>query len=184
MKLKLLIILVLVFFGLIQMISADVGVGISPSKMIIQLEGGRTHEFELMVFNVGSDPMKLSFVVEGTLSEITEVEYDENLLVDPEPQPHELPIKNGKTVLVRFTPPASGEEYEGTISALGSAGGGSTFGGSVGVASKIKIIVIPPESIFAFVTITHLIIAGVIVFLVLLFFILKKMGLKIGFKKK
>ena len=164
---------------------ASVGLGISPSRMIEEIPSGETTQYEFLVFNTGDDLIEVNLVVEGDFVDFTEFSH-ETLTLEPEPKPHELPIKNGETILVSFTPPASSKskEYIGSIAIVGSPATGSTFGGSVGVSTRVTLITIPPKSIFSYITTKHLIYSGIIVLLIVIFFLLKRAGLKIEFKKK
>ncbi|MBI4739171.1 hypothetical protein HY772_06465 [Candidatus Woesearchaeota archaeon] len=187
MKNKILIIgvLVLVILTSIQIVHAAVGVGISPSKIVLQIEGGKMQEIDLLVFNSGDSPLEISLSSEGDIVKFTEIE-PKSVVLEPEPQPHALPIKNGRTFIVKFTPPAMGEvkKYTGTISATGKPAAGSQFGGSVGVATQVELIVTPPASIFAFITTTHLIIAGIIILIIIIILLLKKSGFRLKIEKK
>lgn len=176
---------VFILISLSSIVVAEVGVGISPSKVVLQIEGGESLEQNFLVFNSGTHVMEISLKASEEIADITTIEPISEV-VDPEPIPHELPIKNGKSFKVTFNPPATRETvtYSGTISASGSPTEGSQFGGSVGVATYVEIIVTPTKSIFAFVTMAHIIIAIVLAVLILLLYFLKKAGLSIKFKKK
>ena len=180
------IIFLLIFFILIFDIAyADVGVGLSPSRVVLEVEGGKTQQIDLLVFNSGDYPMEISLNSEGDIADFTEIE-PKSITVEPEPKPQSLPIKNGKTFIVRFKPPATREKktYEGTISATGKPTGGSSFGGSVGVATKVELIVTPTVSMFAFITITHILIAGIIILLIIIILLLRKAGFSFKIEKK
>lgn len=171
---------------LISFASAEVGVGISPSKMIIQVEGGKTSiPYELLIFNTGDYNMEISLSVDGEIAGMTKIE-PENAIISPEPKPHELPIKNGKTFIVTFKPPATNKDvvYTGSISAVGSPTAGSQFGGGVGVAAQIELRVTPTKSIFARIPKIYYFILAAIIILILIVYLLKKAGLNISFKKK
>lgn len=186
MRMKLGIIAILFLVGInLCLVSAAVGVGLSPSKLNLQVVGGEVQEIELLVFNTGDRDMELNIIVEGDIADIATID-PESLVVSPEPMPHELPIKNGKTFKVYITPPVSSKTivYSGTIAAVGSPNSGSQFGGSVGVATQVTLTVIPPSSFFDKITMTQKIIVGSILLLVLLIVVLKKMGLSISFGNK
>lgn len=183
LKLKM-IVLILVFLLNIYLVYADVGVGISPSKIVLQIEGGSFKELDLLIFNSGDDAMDISFNIEGEIAKFTTFDQ-KSILVEPEPKPHTLPIKNGKKLIVKFIPPVSKEtkKYIGSISATGTPTSDSQFGGSVGVASQVELIVTPTSSIFEFISFNHLIFIGIFLLLVILILVLKKAGLKIKFEK-
>ena len=100
---------------------AAVGVGISPSKMVLELESGQTKTVDLLVFNTGDNSMEISMSVEGDIKQFTQI-TPEKLPVAPEPKPHALPIKNGQSFTITFTAPAgtAAGKYTGTIAAPGS----------------------------------------------------------------
>ncbi len=186
MKSKLLIFVALFLVSLnLVVVMAAVGLGISPSKMVEQIPAGETTSYEFLVFNTGDSPIEVSFIVKGDFVDFTEFSR-ETLVLEPEPKPHELPIKNGETVIVSFSPPASSKsnEYVGTIAIVGSPSAGSTFGGSVGVSTQVTLKTIPTKSIFSYITTKHLIYFGILVVLIVIFFLLKRAGMKIEFKKK
>jgi len=168
----------------IQSVSADVGVGISPSKFLLEMPGGKTQQHEILIFNPGDGPLKVSLNIEGEIAEFTTVSPESEVL-SPEPIPHERPIKNGKKFIVKFSPPASRfvKTYTGSISATGGPSGGQ-FGGNVGVATIVELTVTPPRSFLDYITKTHVIIAGMIILFILLLVVLRKAGLKISFDKK
>lgn len=187
MKDKMLLMFAFVLFVIISanLAYADVGIGVSPSKIVLQVEGGKTQEISLLVFNSGDNSMEISVTSEGEIEKFTQIEPN-SIVVEPEPKPHVLPIKNGKSFVVRFTPPATSDtkKYTGTISATGSPGAGSQFGGSVGVATQVELIVTPTTSIFAFLTATHIIAICAIVALIIIVLLLRRAGLIIQFKRK
>ncbi len=135
------------FVASFALASASVGVGISPTKVVYQIEAGSDKQFDLTVFNSGDTPLEVSLTVDGTISEFTDVS-NERIVIQPEPTPHALPIKNGKSLSVTFSPRGSLKSgtYTGTISATGSPGEGSQFGGSVAVATQVEIIIVPAAS--------------------------------------
>ncbi len=178
--------LALVFaVSLIGTVTAGVGVGLSPSKIVMQVEGGKAQEISLLVFNTGDAPLTISLTSEGDIGEFVKVE-PESITVDPEPKPEALPIRNGKNFKITITPPKSRElkKYTGTISAIGKPQSGSTLGGSVGVATQVELTVTPPPSIFAFITTTHLIILAIAAVLIALIIWLRKAGFSFKIEKK
>lgn len=171
---------ILLFSGIV---SAAVGIGISPSKMKEQLVAGSEYTYEILVFNTGSDPMEISLAPQGDLVGFTRIEPD-SLIIEPEPYPREYPIKNGKIFRVTFDLPTYGgktQHFVGTLSATGSGNSGSNFGGSVGVSSQIELIVNPPKSIFSKIKPVYYLIAGAIVLVLFLVILLRKAGLRISF---
>lgn len=166
---------------MVDLVSASVGIGISPSKMKEQLVAGKTYTYNILVFNTGSSELEISLSALGELKGFTQIE-PESLVIQPEPQPQELPIKNGQYFKVTFTPPRSGKmsTYVGTLSAIGKTSSDSQFGGNVGVSSQVELVVLPPKSIFSRLNTTHYIIIGAIVLVILLIFLFKRLGIKIS----
>ena len=164
--------------------SAAVGVGISPSKMRQKVVAGETLVQEVLIFNTGSEAMEITLVAEGEIKAFTQIE-ESALIVEAEPN-DELPIENGKIFTVTFSPPRStGDQiFTGSLSAVGKGAGESQFGGNVKISSKVEIEVIQASSIFARLTTTHYLILGILVALILLVVFFRKLGLSIKFEKK
>lgn len=137
--------------------NAAAGVGISPTKIVLRIESGSSQESSVLVFNSGDYPMEITLSSDGEIASFTQITPGKEV-IDPEPMPHSLPIKNGKAFVITFSPPATNEakKYVGSISATGSPGGG-TFGGSVGVAMQVELTVVPAPAkpLFGFLTTTH-----------------------------
>jgi hypothetical protein len=165
-------------------VSADVGVGISPSKVALQVEGGKTQQLELIVFNTGDNDMKISLIADGDIATFTKIEPLSET-IKPEPKPHSLPIKNGKTFVVTFSPgiTSSEKKYMGSMSAVGSPSEGSQFGGNVAVASQIELLVSPSSFFANLLSTKNLIILGIIVLIIIIIILLKRSGFRIEFKK-
>lgn len=180
---KLGFVLILLFSFIVPLTQADVGVGISPSKFVLQMEGGRPQTHEFVVFNPGDAPLEIAISIDGEIAEFTTVEPS-HAIIEPEPQPHERPIKNSRNFVVTFNPPASrtAKTYKGSIAATGGPSGGQ-FGGNVGVATLVELTALPPKSIFDYLTTTHWIIIGFIILLIILIILLKRAGLKVRFEK-
>ena len=180
------------FFLLIFLVSllfingtnADVGVGISPSKFIVAVPGGQTQDFEMIVYNPGTDSLEVGIEIEGEISKFTTVE-PMRAVIRPEPAPHERPIKNSKRFKVTFSPPPSTKPkvYKGSIAASGGPAGGQ-FGGRVGVASLVELTVPPPIRFWDYITRTHIMIAGIILGILVLILVLRKAGLRLRFENK
>lgn len=138
--------IIFVLIGLLcaSLANASVGIGISPSKIVIQVEEGQMQEIGLLVFNSGDKPMEINVASEGDIAAFTEIPQASKV-IEPEPSPHSLPIKNGQSFSIKFSPPTTGEQktYTGVVSASGSPTAGSQFGGSVGVAAEVVLIVKP-----------------------------------------
>ena len=180
-------ILIVLISVLVSLHSAEAGVGVgtSPSKIVLQVQSGQETTIEILVFNPGDENIKVSMDVEGDIAPFTE--FNEEILeVDPEPKPHALPIRNGKTVQITFKPPASTQTrtYTGTISATGGPGEGTQFGGSVGVATLVTLIATPPPSVLSFITKRHIIIAATIIIIIIMLVILRKKGLRLTFQQQ
>lgn len=172
---------ILLIFSLI-LVSAEVGLGISPSKMKEQVVAGDTYTYSFLVFNTGSQDIEVSLVVDGEIAEFATVQTP-LLTISPEPSPHEFPIKNGVSFNVVFEMPKSmgDKAYTGTVSAVGKAASGSQFGGSVAVSSQVEFVSLSPDSIFSKLeTKYYFIILGFIV-LILLIYLLKRAGFHMEF---
>jgi hypothetical protein len=161
---------------------ADVGVGISPTKVVLQFEGGGESQFSLLVFNSGDSNLKISLSADGEIAKFISFSPAEEE-IEPEARPHALPIKNGKNFVVTFDAPRVSRptKYTGTISATGTPGEGSQFGGSVGVATQVEITVVPAESLFQRIPPVYLYVAAGIVALVVIVFALRRMHMHISF---
>lgn len=181
---KILLVMFLVFFSF-ALVSADVGIGISPSKMREQVTAGETYTYDFLVFNTGSQDIDLTLSATGEIAEFVTI-TEPSRTITPEPLPHEFPIKNGKTFTVTIDIPKSSKQktYTGAFAAVGGGSSESRFGGSVGVSSQVEFISVPPKSFFAKLTNTHYIILGSILGLLLLIFIFKKLGIRIQVGKK
>src|SRR3989344_8064706 len=89
-------------FGLMAApVLANVGVGISPSKIAFETSGGATQDYEFLIFNSGDSPSTIIMSAEGDIKPYVTFS-EESVVIDPEPQPHALPIKNGKRITVTF----------------------------------------------------------------------------------
>jgi hypothetical protein len=163
----------------------EVGVGVSPSKWQLVIQGGTEQTFELLVFNTGDMPMEINVGASDSIESFTTI-TPSSAIIEPEPRPHELPIKNGKKFTVTFKPPISGEEkqYSGQVAAVGKPSGAAQFGGSVGVATVLEMTVTPPESIFAFITATHILIFVALVLLIFVFMLLRKAGFHLRLERE
>lgn len=168
MKNKILIILILILINT-KFIYADVGVGISPSKIVMQLEEGKTHEVSLLVFNSGDNPLEVTLNSEGEIAKFIDIE-PESKIIQPEPSPHSLPIKNGETFIVKFNVPRTGEakRYIGIISAIGSTNKEAQVGGNVGVATQVELITIPTKTTPIFRYLAYLIVIGIVFIIIIL----------------
>jgi hypothetical protein len=167
----------LVFFLFsFSFVSSAVGVGVSPSRINLEVEAGKVQELEFLVFNIGDKPIDIYLKAEGDISQFTIVD-PVTLTIEPEPTPHELPIKNGKTFKVEFVPKKSmsGKSYSGTIVAIGSSGSASQFGGNVGVASQVNIAVVSPvEKSSVSASMVMAIVAGLVIIFLIGFLLIKK----------
>lgn len=161
-----------------------VGVGISPTKLVFDMPAGTAKTVDVLVFNSGDEPMEISLVVEGDIAPFTLVAPPKSTIA-PEPTPHLLPIKNGKSFAVSFSPPRSSESrrYSGTISAVGTPSASSQLGGSVGVALQVEMTALPGAKALP-VTPRNLTIAGVLFALILALLLLKKSGLRLRLERK
>jgi hypothetical protein len=130
---------------LVSLASAEVGLGVSPSKIRLAVNGGESQEIEMLVFNSGDNPLDVQLVAEGDIAKYVEITPAGTISLEPEPKPHALPIKNGKTFIIKFNPPMTftTKTLTGKISAVGSPTAEMQFGGSIGVAMQVELIVSP-----------------------------------------
>lgn len=168
----------------LPLISAATGVGISPTESRLQIEAGQEQTLNIVVFNSGDSLLKVSLHPEGDVAPFVKVEGTE-VSIEPEPQPHALPIKNGKTYALRVKVPAGTKPgiYNGEIAVVGSVAGSSQFGGSVGVASRLVVTVVPATSLFAKIPRMYYVIIAIIIAIIALWFALKKAGIQITVQK-
>ena len=177
-------IFVLAFVSLVLAMPAfsNVGIGVSPSRIILQADAGSTQEIELLVFNTGDTPLDATISFEGDIAQFS-TSSPEKYTIQPEPVPHALPIKNGVTYIVKIKlPNEAGKTYKGTIAATGSLVSGSQFGGSVGVATQIEITTSPAKS-FTIDTI-YLIAIAIIIALIIIILLVKKSGISFKVERK
>ncbi|MBI5391835.1 hypothetical protein HZB00_02415 [Candidatus Woesearchaeota archaeon] len=126
--------------------AADIGIGLSPAKRVFHnIEGGQTIEETYTVYNTGDGPINANLGADGAIASFVTV-IPKAVYVEPEPQPHSLPIKNGKQFTVRYKVPTGWEAklYTGQIVASGGAAGG-TLGGNVAVAMVVELYSIPTK---------------------------------------
>lgn len=186
MKMKFLVgIMFLLILTSITSASSLVGVGVTPSRLDLELVGGKTQEVELLVFNTGDYPFEIGLSAEGEIASFITFEPTK-ALIDPEQMPHSLPIKNGKMFKLKFTPPAGeSRTYTGLISATVVNTREQGFSGSVGSAVYVSAHVSKPfylKSIFGLITIQQLVLVlGIIPLVLSGFLVLKKVSSK---KKK
>ena len=173
----------IIAFALVLMpwTSASVGVGMSPTKIVIETYVGDVRNEEVSVFNPGDIPLDISLNAEGGIAPFTTFAVS-SATVQPEPN-HEQPIENGQRLMVTFKPTKQGV-FTGTITAGGGPTQNSQFGGTVGVAAQVVMKVGPAKSLLDAVTTRQIIIAGSMVAVLILFIVLQKAGLSVSFKKK
>ncbi len=180
------IILSSVFFLLsLYLASANVGVGVSPTKVSFEIESGKEYNLNLLVFNPGDSALEITISAEGDIKDLIEKIEPASEIIQPEPKPTSLPIKNGQNFVITFkAPPVSNEKkYIGVISAVGNPTSGSQFGGSVGVATQVEIIVRPSKSILANLSSKQKLVGLIIVLLIASIIAVKKSGFKIKFER-
>jgi hypothetical protein len=175
----------ILFLVSLMIVSANVGLGVSPSKIREEVTSGESYSYDYLVFNTGSQDINVKISVEGEISEFVTFESSQ-AVISPEPLPHEFPIKNGINFqyTIDFPKTMKPKVYTGKISVIGSGGGDSQFGGNVGVSTAVEYISIPPKSVFSKIGTNMYIFVAVLIALIALILILKKMGLKIVIKSK
>jgi len=174
------LVFLIVLAALAGVVSADVGIGVSPSRSNVQVEAGKEITLDFLVFNTGDGDLDVTISTEGEISDYVELS-ETTLSISPEPKPHTRPIKNGKSVSVTFKAPVSARELKGLFVATAAPGGG-TLGGSVSIASTVDLKVLPAQGLI--VTTTQWTIIGALLGIVLLYIVWRRMGLQIKIKKK
>lgn len=184
MKTTLLAVIFLFFMGL-GIVSANVGIGVSPTKIVMEIEAGEKVEIPYIVFNTGDSPISVSFNLDGDIAQFSKLSAMQSSVLQPEPYPRELPIKNGESINIEFSPDGSMKPgiYAGQISAVGSLTSESQFGGSVGVATNVEITVRPAKSLLSRIPKIYLYLFVVITGVALLVATLRKMHYSISLKK-
>lgn len=184
MEKKVFLVFVLAVFSF-ALVSADIGIGVSPSKLREQVVSGESYEYDLFVFNTGSGVIDVTLSVSEELSDFVTV-VENRVTIDPEPLPHELPLKNAESVkIIVNAPKVRSEEIRlGKISITGGGSSESNFGGNVGVSSQLEFIVVPAEGFLAKLSNIHYIVFSLIVFIIVLSLLLRKVGFTISFRKK
>jgi hypothetical protein len=179
------ILLILALTLILPFVSANVGVGVSPTKIVMQVESGKQTSIDLLVFNPGDNPLDIRLSGEGDIMKYISLD-DKKVSLEPEPQPHALPIRNGQTLPVIFKAPSvhQATTYKGTLSATGTLTEGSQFGGSVGVATQVEITVLPSKSILSYLNNTYTYAVIGVFALVIAVVALKRAGLNVSFRKK
>lgn len=171
----------LVLFLLPATHASVVGLGMSPTKWVVNAAVGQETRLEGVVFNSGGEELGVSLNAEGDIAPF--VSFPIGLFtVIPEPD-QELPIENGQTFTVIIKPTKEGT-FTGTVAAVGGPAQNSQFGGMVSVAAALLVTVGPPASPLDAITMQQMLIAGSAIAFLLLFVILKKVGLKLTFERK
>ena len=178
-------IVALIIVSTFQSVVASVGLGATPSKMELNLQGGQEKAFEVTVYNTGDSPIGVTLSAEGEIADF--VDFQENYaVIAPEPLPHELPLKNGHVFTVKITPPANKEfkTYKGIISASGTPENYGKFAGTVSVATIVEAKVNSPfylKSVLGVITIQQSVLLAAFIPLIAGGFMLVK---RVGLKKK
>ena len=165
----------IVLAALAGIVSADVGIGISPSRSNVQVEAGQEVSIDFLIFNTGDIDLDVSLTTEGDISEHIELSVD-TLSISPEPKPHVRPIKNGKTVTAVISAPVTAQELKGLFVATAAPGGG-TLGGAVSIASTVDVTVLAPQGLVL--SDTQWMIIAFLAGIVLLYIIWRRMGLRL-----
>ncbi|MBI5391904.1 hypothetical protein HZB00_02790 [Candidatus Woesearchaeota archaeon] len=174
---------------LLPIATANIGIGVSPAKRIIlHVEGGNIIEENYLVYNTGDGPITANLGLEGMISNFTTV-TSSSLYVEPEPQPLELPIKNGKhfKAIYHIPPSNKAQVYTGKIIASGGSAGG-TLGGNVAVAMQVEIYSSATQHLWSYITKKQIIITAIILLFVVLLLLLRiymrRKGIRITIRRK
>ena len=98
------IILIFILLLNISIVSASVGIGVSPAKLSDTIFTGDVKEYEYIVYNTGDINVTANIEVEGDLSDYADIS-DKSLFLLPEPEPHRLPPVNGKITKIKIHAP-------------------------------------------------------------------------------
>jgi len=187
---KTLIISIAIFFLInLAIVSASIGIGVSPSKVYDKMQSKQEKNFTFSIYNTGDITLKAKMSASEEMNNMVTF-YPEEITIEPEPEPHRLPAVNGKNVIVTLKAPVTNKirKITGHIVATAGSGGGSTFGGSGAVASRFELEISPPTHFWEYWTRTQVTIGSIIIALVLglltAILIMKKKGLSVGLIKK
>ncbi len=142
---KKILICTIFFLLFVNIAHADVGLGISPSKISLEIEEGKTKNIEVLIINTGDSALNVSVKSEGQIIDFTNIKPDK-IVIEPEPIPHYLPIKNWKIINVEIHPKKKGI-YTGTIIASDYKQG-DLISGKTTVASIVELKVTPKRKLF------------------------------------
>ncbi|HIH25192.1 hypothetical protein J4476_04340 [Candidatus Woesearchaeota archaeon] len=142
------LILIIIFLMNLSVVSASVGVGVSPAKLSDTIFTGEVKEYDYIIYNTGDINITAKISIEGELSDYIDISEKEIFLL-PEPEPHRLPPVNGKITKIRIKSPLLLHEKNYTSKVVASVNPG--FGGLIttgAVASNIYITVKPRYSFY------------------------------------
>lgn len=170
---------------LVSVVSAEIGLGMSPSRMIEHVVAGESQFIEITVFNVGDEDVNITLVPKGDIVKFVTITPAVQT-VEPEPRPHEFPVKNGRIFYVVIDVPkgTSSGEYYGTFSAIGSGDGVSQLGANVAVVAQMELNVLKTKSFFARLNPSYYFAIGLILIGFAIAFSLKNFKLQLKVKKK
>ena len=173
----------------ISLVSASIGVGISPSKVSDQVVSKQEKNCTFTIYNTGDIPVLIKMSASDELEGKVKF-YPEELSIIPEPEPHRLPPVNGKDVIVTVKAPVSRDlkKITGHIVATAGAAPGSSFGGSGAVASRFELQISPPKHFWDYMTDKQIILVNLLILLVIIIFIvrwlMKKKGIHFALVKE
>ena len=164
---KFLITLIILLIVNISLVTASVGIGISPSKLVDSINSMKSKEYDYIIYNTGDINITAKMYTEGELSDYITITPSELFLL-PEPEPHRLPPVNGKMIKVKVRAPFAFDEKNYTSKIIASVSPG--FGGVIttgAVASNIEITVKKDFSIIFYIFI-------IILFIIIFYFTKKR----------
>ncbi len=177
------------FLVCISLVSASIGVGISPSKVLDQVVSKQEKNYTFTIYNTGDIPVLIKMSASDELEGKVRF-YPEELSLLPEPEPHRLPPVNGKDIIVTVKAPVSHDlkKITGHIVATAGAAPGSSFGGSGAVASRFELMIGPPKYFWDYMTDKQILLANLVILLIIIIFIarwiMKKKGIHFALVKE
>jgi ABC-type sugar transport system permease subunit len=167
------------------LVSASVGMGISPSRTEYRIEGGKTLETTYMVYNTGTDDLIARFSADGDIKPYVQF-VEKDVYLQKEEDITKFPPPNAKRFTVRYTPPTTSKSKRitGFVVASGGPGAGSTLGGNVAVAMRVDILIEPTKRFWDYITNTQWIVGSSILAVLFISILLVTIARKKGISLK
>ena len=170
-------------------VSASIGVGISPSKVNDRIGSKEEKNYTFIIYNTGNTNVLIKMGSSDGIDGKAKF-YPSELTLIPEPEPHRLPPVNGKEVIVTIKAPVTGslKKFVGYVVATAGAAPGSSFGGSGAVASRFELEVTPAKYFWDYMSTLQIVLSILVILLIIsiiiIRMIMKKKGIHFGFVKE